>query len=371
MKTTSAILKFYTLLVIALGLTQSLSAQSPVSPVGIQIITSYVPASAAVGESVLANLASDSVTANGAIFFEPLPITHIQFRTTIGLPVSAPVTYISPKLIRFTIPNLAITGTTTLMSETQLRSRVQPSFSVVALNRRLAGVSVINTAQWDIGSVKTGTTELLPANTIIPKGQAHFINRTLSSSTALPLDLTFVVGSTLTSPRQSLFTVRESVKLPRSSSSGTIAVSLFKRVDLMIEPFTVAEILRMGTTTTNARWKVFQRRFDRTMEVTPEGGIVLSQAASLGTVAAAPINLTIDEDNAEFSATRIRFSLKQGSRRSGEVITLYAPFDVFGATKLGPWRMEDELPAAVSPNVAPPPSADDLQPSPMLVRRVN
>lgn len=365
MKTTSSILSFCAILSVAMSLTGQLSAQNTVSPVGIPIITSYAPSAAAEGESVLANLTSDSTTFGGAVLGETSTVTHILFRTSIGLPVSAPVTYVAPRLIRFTIPKMAITGTPTLMKNTQLNSRVQPSFSVVPFANRARGFTIINSAQWDVGSVKTGTTELLTGS-ILQAGQARFFSRVLTANRPLPLSLTFQNSTSANMPTTTLFTVSEQVMI-RSTGSG---LTLVTRTELNLEPFTVTEILRMGATTSNANWKVLQRRFNRTMQVTPEGGVILTQLGVIGHTPA-PINLTIDEDSATFSQSFIRFSLKQGNRRSGEVITMYAPFDSFAANELGPWTLEDELPATVSPNVAPAPSADDLQPSPMMVRRAN
>lgn len=365
MKTTSSILSFCAILGLAMSLSDRASAQNTVSPVGIPLITSYAPAAASEGESVLANLTSDTTTFGGAVFGETATVTHILFRTSIGLPVSAPVTYVAPKLIRFTIPKMAITGATTLMKNTQLNSRVQPSFSVVPFASRPRGFTIINSAQWDVSSVKTGTTELL-TGTPLRTGEARFFSRSLTANRPLPLSLTFQSSVSANMPATPLFTVPEQVMIPGTASGLTLVT----RTELNLEPFTVTEILRMGATTANARWKVLQRRFNRTMEVTPEGGVILTQLGLIGHQPA-PINLTIDEQSATFSQSFIRFSLKQGSRRSGEVITMYAPFDSFSANELGPWSLEDELPATVSPNVAPPPSADDLQPSPMMVRRVN
>lgn len=365
MKTTSSILSFCAILGLAMSLTGQLAAQNTVSPIGIPIITSYVPASAPVGESVLANLTSDQITTGGAVIGETATVTHVLFRTTIGLPVSAPVTYVAPKLIRFTIPNMAITGTPTLMRNTQLNSRVQPSFSVVPFASRARGFTLINSAQWDVSSVKTGTTELL-SGTPLRTGEARFFGRVLTANRPLPLSLTFQNQPTLSIPTRPLFTVSEQVTIPGTPSGLTLVT----RTELNLEPFTVAEVLRMGSTTANARWQVLQRRFTRTMEVTPNGGVILTQFGFINQQVP-PINLTIDEENAVFNQTSIRFSLKQGSRRSGEVIIMYAPFDSFAANELGPWSLEDELPATVSPNVGPGPSADDLQPSPMMVRRAN
>ncbi|SKA75275.1 hypothetical protein SAMN02745166_00006 [Prosthecobacter debontii] len=332
MKTTSSILKFYTLLMLAVGLSQSLSAQSTVSPTGIPVITSFVPASAPVGESVLANLASDRITNGGAVIAEPLTVTHIQFRTTIGLPVSAPVIYVTPTLIRFTIPNLAITGPTTLMSGSQLRSRVQSSFSVVSLSKRSPGISVINTAQWDIGSVKTGSTELLPANTVIPAGQAHFISRVLSTRTALPLNLTFVTESTLTSiTRQPLFSIQESVKLP--TTPGTTVTTLLKRVDLTIEPFTVTEVLRMGGNATSTPWNLqFGGQFNR-MVVTDDGRLTVNPTLQIGNMT--PVVFTIDEASAEITKGLIRFRVRRNGVLAGPALSLASPFDVIAANQIG------------------------------------
>lgn len=366
----SFLLHLGTLLALSLGMANQLSAQSVVSPKGIPVITSYVPSGAPAGHSVLANLEADSTTFGGAVTGEVRTVSHIQFRTSLGMAVSAPVTYVSPKLIRFTIPSTAITGPTTLVNGSLFNSRTQPSFSVVAFAQRPRGFTIINTAQWDVSSVKTGTTELLTGNATLRTGAAHFFPRILTANRPLPLSVTFKNQPTTAIPSAPLFSVAESVAV-RGSTSG---LTLVTYTELTLEPFTVAEILRMGATSgnANARWKVLQRRLDRTMEVTPDGGVVLTQFAFPINNSVAPINLTIDEANAEFSQTRIRFSLKQGNRRSGEVITLYAPFNTFAATKLGPWNMEDELPPVVSPNIgAVPPSADDLQPSPMLVRRAN
>ncbi len=364
----SFLLHLGTLLALSFGLANQLSAQNVVSPKGIPVITSYVPSGAPAGHSVLANLEVDSTTFGGAVNGEVRTVTHIQFRTSLGMAVSAPVTYVSPKLIRFTIPSTAITGPTTLVNGSLFNSRTQPSFSVVAFAQRPRGFTIINSAQWGVSSVKTGTTELLPANTTLRTGAAHFFPRILTANRPLPLSVTFKNQPTTAIPAAPLFSVAESVVV-RGSTSG---LTLVTHTELTLEPFTVAEILRMGATTGNARWKVLQRRFDRTMEVTPDGGVVLTQFAFPINNTVAPINLTIDEANAEFSQTQIRFSLKQGNRRSGEMITMYAPFDTFAATKLGPWKMEDELPSSVSPSIgAVPPSADDLQPSPMLIRRAN
>lgn len=364
----SFLLHLGTLLALSLGMANQLSAQNVVSPKGIPVITSYVPAAAPAGHSVLANLEADSTTFGGAVTGEVRTVTHIHFRTSLGMAVAAPVTYVSPKLIRFTIPSVAITGPTTLVNGSLFNSRTQPSFSVVVFAQRPRGFTIINSAQWDVSSVKTGTTELLPANTTVRTGSARFFPRSLTANRPLPLSVTFRNQPTTAIPAAPLFSVAENVSI-RGTASG---ISLVTYAELTLEPFTVAEILRMGATTGNARWKVLQRRLDRTMEVTPDGGVVLTQFAFPINNTVAPINLTIDEANAEFSQTRIRFSLKQGNRRSGEVITLYAPFNTFAATKLGPWNMEDELPPVVSPNIgAEAPSADDLQPSPMLVRREN
>jgi len=331
MKTTSSILKLSTLL-LALGFTHSLSAQSSVSPTGIPVITSYVPASAPIGESVLANLAVDRITAGGAVIADPLTVTHIQFRTNIGLPISAPVTYVTPTLIRFTIPNLAITGTTTLMSGTQLRSRVQSSFSVVSTTKRSAGVSVINQAQWDIGSVKTGSTELLPADTIIPAGQAHFIPRVLSNRTALALNLTFVTGPTVTAPtRRPLFSIQESVILP--TLPGQTVVSLLKRMDLVVEPFTVTEVLRMGGNTSSTTWSIqFNSQFNR-MVVTDDGRLTLQQIFQMSGVP--PVVLTVDEASAEITKGVIRFRVRRNGALTGPVLSLASPFDVLATNQIG------------------------------------
>jgi len=332
MKTPSILLKLSTFL-LAVGLTHSLSAQSSVSPTGIPVITSYVPASAPIGESVLANLATDRITSGGAVFADPLTVTHIQFRTTIGLPVSAPVTYVTPTLIRFTIPNLAITGTTTLMSGTQLRSRVQSSFSVVPLSKRSAGVSVINQAQWDIGSVKTGSTELLPTGTIIPAGQAHFISRVLSNRTALALNLTFVTGPTVTAPnRRPLFSIQESVILP--TLPGQTVVSLLKRMDLVIEPFTVTEVLRMGgNASSSTTWSIhFNSQFNR-MVVTDDGRLTLLQILQINGVS--PVVLTIDEASAEITQGVIRFRVRRNGVLTGHPLSLASPFDVMAANQIG------------------------------------
>ncbi|MES2737323.1 MAG: hypothetical protein V4672_13450 [Verrucomicrobiota bacterium] len=364
----SFLLHLGTLLALSLGMANQLSAQNVVSPKGIPVITSYVPAAAPAGHSVLANLEADSTTFGGAVIGEVRTVSHIQFRTSLGMAVSAPVTYVSPKLIRFTIPSTAITGPTTLVNGSLFNSRTQPSFSVVAFTQRPRGFTIINSAQWDVSSVKTGTTELLTGNTTLRTGAAHFFPRILTANRPLLLSVTFKNQPTTAIPSAPLFSVAESVAV-RGTASG---LTLVTHTELTLEPFTVAEILRMGATTGNARWQVLQRRLDRRMEVTPEGGVVLTQFTFPVNNSINPINLTIDEANAEFSQTRIRFSLKQGNRRSGEVITLYAPFNTFAATKLGPWEMEDELPPVVSPNIgAVPPSADDLQPSPMLVRRTN
>lgn len=362
----SSFLSLTALLALSLGLVNSLSAQTSVaSTTGMPIITSYAPASAPVGESVLANLGVDSTTFGGAVFGEVLQVSRVQFRTSLGMSASVPVTYVAPRLIRFTIPDGAISGTPTLVCDSPARSRVQPNFQVVSFASRARGFTIINSAQWTVGSVKTGTTELLTGATL-PPGTARFFSRSLTANKPLPLSITYKSDIGPVTSGEDLFTVAEQV-LIRGTSSG---LTLLTRTELTLEPFTVAEILRMGAANTaNASWKVIQRNLRRTLEVAPNGDVTLSEVSPRG-LPVAPIQLKIDEIGAEFSGSRIRFSLKDSSnRRSGEVITLYAPFNVFAATKLGPWDMEDELPAAVSPNVGPPPSADDLQPSPMLVRR--
>lgn len=366
MKAFSPVRLFAAALLFGAALAGPVAAQtSGASATGMPVITSYAPASAPVGESVLANLGVDSTTFGGAVFGEVLQVSRVQFRTSLGMSASVPVTYVAPRLIRFTIPDGAISGTPTLVCDSPARSRVQPNFQVVAFASRARGFTIINSAQWTVGSVKTGTTELLTGATILP-GAARFFSRSLTANKPLPLNVTFKSDVGPVTSGEDLFTTAEQV-LIRGTASG---LTLLTRTELTLEPFTVAEILRMGAAdTANASWKVIQRSLRRTLEVAPNGEVILSEMSPRG-LPVPSINLKIDENGAEFTGSRIRFSLKDsGNRRSGEVITLYAPFNVFAATKLGPWAMEDELPAAVSPNVAPPPSADDLQPSPILVRR--
>lgn len=335
MKTTSRI-ALVSLCAFLFGAVSVSQAQSNVSPTGVPVITSYVPSSAPVGETVLANLTVDSVTTGGAVTGEPRTVTHIHFRTTLGLPVSSPVTYVAPRLIRFTIPANAISGSTTLVVGTQLNSRVQPAYTVVPFTRRQAGIAVINRAVWAVSSIKTGTTEMLPAGASIPAGQARFVPRVLSTTRALPLDITFTSVATISQPARPLFTIRESVRLPSSGSSKI--PSLLKKVELDIEPFTATEVLRMGGSGGRAFWNLqFSGQYSR-LEVFEDGRMTLLPTLSFS---APVVNLTLDEASAEVTAGAIRFRVRENGRLTGPVITLPSPFDVMATPQFGPVTASD------------------------------
>lgn len=335
MKTTSYI-ALISLCACLFGAVSAAKGQSNVSPTGVPVISSYVPSSAPVGETVLANLTVDNITTGGAVTGEPRTVTHIHFRTSIGLPATAPVTYVAPRLIRFTVPAHAISGSTTLVVGTQLNSRVQPAYTVVPFTRRQAGIAVINRAVWTVGSIKTGTTELLPVGAAIPAGQARFIPRVLRSTQALPLDVTFSTAATVSQPARPLFTVRESVVLPTSGS--TQVISLLKKVELDIEPFTATEILRMGSNGGRALWNIqFGGHYSR-LEIFDDGRMTLLPALSF---TAPAVSLTLDEASAEVTASYVRFRVRENGRLSGPALTLPTPFDVMATPQFGPVGASD------------------------------
>ncbi len=352
MKTTSLLRHASLVLGLAFCLANQMSAQTTASPAGLPLITSYVPAKAGIGESVLANLVADSIAANGVLNGPALEATHILLPTSLGMRAQVPVTYVTPTLIRFTLPNGAVTGATTLMRNTQSSSRAQASFTVVSFANRLAGFSVINQAQWNVGSMKTGSTELLPAGTMIPAGHAHFVPRALSSSKALPVTISFVSDQSIGISSVPLFSINEQVILPRGSVPS--GLTLVKRVDLPLEPFTVTEVLGMSG---NAGWRIhFHDEFQR-MRVSSEG--VLTLTPLIQGLLSPVVTLTVDENSARITKDSIRFRVRQNGQLVGPVISMAPPFDVIASNQIGPVSVMPANPASTS------------VPTPMLLRRGN
>jgi hypothetical protein len=212
-----------------------------------------------------------------------------------------------------------------------------------------------------MGSVKDGTTELLPANVVgISPGSARFFTMTLSNTRARTIDLS-LIRFPLSGGRQAVMNLREEVILPRQPG---VTLTAQTRVVLSVERLTVAEVL--GAVNGNSEWKIIHRGLQRSMTVSPEGRVTLVQQPQF--VGQQPISssFTLEEVSWPENAESVQFALRNGTGRVGEILLLSAPFDAFSANRLGSFRNTD-IPFFV-PGGEPEDYVADAVP--MFVRRI-
>jgi hypothetical protein len=318
-------------------------------------VLTYAPAFAPVGETVLVNILPP-------LNSNPVIAASIEFRAANGGVVTAPLTQENPKLMSFRVPAGAITGRTALIGTNGSRRNEQPEFRVAPFGLRARGFTVVNRTQYTMGSVKDGTTELLPANVVgISPGHARFFTMTLSNSRARTIDLS-LIRFPQSGGRQAVMNLREEVILPRQPG---VIVSAQSRVVLSVERLTVAEVL--GAVNGNSEWKIIHRGLQRSMTVSPEGLVTLVQQPQF--VGQQPIisTFTLEEVSWPENAESVQFALRNNNARVGEILLLSAPFDAFSANRLGSFRNTD-VPAFV-PGGEPEDYVADAVP--MFVRRIH
>ncbi len=324
-----------------------INVTGPGARTGLPVVSSFVPANAAVGDSVYANLDYSSVTVDHKT------VTAVRLVAADGSTVSAPATVHGDRLIEFHIPSGAVSGNVTMAGGDGSTRSSGLSISVIPPTLRARGVVLVNKSQFSIGRVVSGTQTFIPSSRVlrIAKSSAFFISATLSATVAKPFDISLVnegvIGPII------LFTQSESVRLFKLPGR---ALPVSNNVTLTIEPVTVAEAL--GATAANANWKILQRGLNRSMVVTPEGSVRLNDTILGGTPNR---SFQIEEIAWDVSNGSVTFALRDGQSRVGSIITLYPPYDALSCNRLGHFNSSDERNFFLAPA--------DLEINPIMARR--
>lgn len=324
-----------------------INVTGPGARTGLPAVSSFVPANAAVGDSVYANLDYSTVTVDHKT------VTAVRLVAADGSAVSAPATVHGDRLIEFRIPSGAVSGNVTMAGGDGSTRSSGLSISVIPPTLRARGVVLVNKSQFSIGRVVSGTQTFIPSSRVlgIAKGSAFFISATLSATVAKPFDISLVNQSFI--EPMTLFTQSESVRLFKLPGRS---LPVSNNVTLTIEPVTVAEAL--GATSSNANWKILQRGLNRSMVVTPEGSVRLNDAIFGGNPNR---SFQIEEIAWNESNGSVTFALRDGSARVGSIITLYPPYDALSCNRLGHFNSSDERDVFLAPA--------DFEANPILARR--
>lgn len=336
-------------------------------------ITSFVPAKATVGETLLVNHTAPTGTASAP--------ASLEFRSADGNGRRAAVTRVTDKLFRVTIPAGAISGATTLI-DAQGNRRAQPAMTIVPAALRARGISIINKAQYEVDSVKNGATELLPSGTRIPTGEARFVVHSFIAQPSVILTLRYVYLPPQPNPGTLIIGAapipvlgeRIVAALPKPNmSTPAKALSARLRREVELESLSVLDLL--GVTDTPARWRVIQAARDRSMEIREDGRVVLRDRFPSGSSITREYLLQGFGNGENAASIRFRLvdpTLPAPSARDQvlSTITVHAPFDTFATDALGIFnRAEDD-------QIDNSPGAQILGTSfipapPILVRRAN
>lgn len=316
----------------SLWLSQTDASAADVTLPGLElpIISSYAPPSAPVGATVYANLVFQGQS-------KPVMPTSIEFPRVGGGVVTAPVFMEAQTLIRFNIPSGATSGLPTLTAPNGLRRERQISFSVISNSQITRGLTILNMTQYSLGSVKNGTTELLPGGRRVPQRNAVFVNL---SMTIIPHNLN--IALVRVGRNNQLIPVLNVLEQAGGPVPGTRIPPI--RATLRLDRLTVPEIL--GANTGTVEWKVFHRGQDRRMLVNVNGRVTLEELVN-GQVSNSA-TFTLKEVSWPDDAAGVQFALQDASGNTGETLVLHPPFDAFAANQLGQFNFQDGVQPVLS-----------------------
>ena len=336
-------------------------------------ITSFVPTRAAVGETLLVNHTAPTGTASAP--------ASLEFRSADGNGRRATVTRVTDKLFRVTIPPGAISGATTLI-DAQGNRRAQPAMTIVPAALRARGVSIINKAQYEVDSVKNGATELLPAGSRIPTGEARFVTHSFIAQPSVILTLRYVYLPPQPNPGALVIGAapmpvlgeRIVVALPKPNMS-TPAKALTAKLRREVELELLSNLDLLGVTDTPSRWRVIQGTRDRSMEIREDGRVTLRDRFPSGN--SITREYILQGVSAGENASSIQFrlvdpTLPLPSARDQvlSTITVPVPFDSFATDVLGIFnRTEDnQIDNSLDAQIR---GTSFIPAPPILVRRAN
>jgi hypothetical protein len=317
MKTNNILRHSTSRLSLLLAATISLSSAALAQHAVPTTVASYVPAKAAAGETVYANLfeAPFSGTTPAFVF------AHAALKNAAGGLLVVPVTYEAPLIISFKVPVGAVTEDVMLFPENRIGQQ-QIELPIVALNKRLPGIVLLNKSQFNITRVKQGQTSLLPLGRLVPAGQVGMIERVLPL-TALSLEVGYSESNV------TRFTTTEVI----TGVTGLLpaVARLTRRETLKFDPFTVTEVLSMGAGNASS-WSIQANEVTSftQMFISVDGGIRLFLPRGID------VNLTIDEASAQFSAAGIKFRVCENGVLVGPALIVTPPYDVFATNQIGP-----------------------------------
>lgn len=333
-----------------LGQANAVAADVTIPGLELPIISSYAPPSAPVGATAYANLVFQGQG-------KPVMPASIEFPRVGGGVVTAPVVMEAQTLIRFSIPSGAASGQPTLTGPNGLRRERQVSFSVITNSQITRGLTILNMTQYSMGSVKNGTTELLPGGRRVPQRNAVFVNL---SMTMIPHNLN--IALVRLGGNNQVIPVLNLLEQAGGPVPGTRIPPI--RATLRLDRLTVPEIL--GANTGSAEWKVFHRGQDRRMLVNVNGRVTLEERVS-GQVRGSA-TFTLKEVSWSDDAGAVQFALQDASGNTGETLVLHPPFDAFAANQLGQFTFQDGVQPVLSSGPGDNTSVAALVP--LFIRRV-